>query len=191
MQHDLTLATHGVRLVPLAHEHAPALLALVDDDLWSGMTSPTPRTVDDMERLVQLAQEAPGRYGFAVLDETTGEVRGSTSFYDVVHEQQRCEIGNTYYGRQFWGGPTNPACKLALLTQAFDVWGMYRVALRADSRNRRSLDALRRLGAEPEGVLRGHRLAADGTRGDSAYFSILSPGWPMVRRGLLARLEDG
>lgn len=188
MHHDLTLAAGDVRLVPLSTDHAPALLALVDDALWAGMVVPTPRTVAEMEAVVATSHDDPLRYGFAVLDAATGEVRGSTSFYDVVPAQQRCEIGNTYYGRQWWGGTTNPACKLALMRHAFDVWGMHRVALRADARNARSIAAMRRLGLVEEGVLRGHRVAADGSRGDTAYFSVLAPEWPAVRAGLEARL---
>ena len=188
MEHDLTLATHGVRLVPVAYEHAPALLALIDEALWTGMSSPTPTTVHDVETTIRSALHAPDRYAFAVLGDAGGEVRGSTSFYDVVPDQRRLEVGHTYYGRAWWGGRTNPACKLALLTHAFDVWGMERVALRADSRNSRSVAAMARLGAVPEGVLRSHRTAADGTRADSAYFSILAAEWPGVREGLLARL---
>lgn len=188
MEHDLVLAGHGVRLVPAAPEHAPALFALIDAGLWAGMTTAPPASVDVVTRSVEAARQAPGRYAFAVLDDATGEVRGQTSFYDVVPEQERCEIGHTFYGRAWWGGRTNPASKLLLLAHAFEAWGMHRVALRADARNARSIAAIRRLGATPEGVLRGHRVAADGTRGDTAYFSILRDEWPAVRAGLEDRL---
>jgi N-acetyltransferase len=187
VQHTITLAGHGIRLSPLSAEHAPALLELIDAEMWAGMTTPVPSDVAGMDPVLGL--EAPERYGFAVLSADTGEVRGSTSFYDVVPSQQRCEIGFTFYGRQWWGGRTNPASKLLLLAHAFEVWGMHRVALRGDARNARSISAMRRLGAVPEGVLRGHRVAADGSRGDTAYFSILAPEWPAVRAGLLRRLE--
>lgn len=187
MHHDLTLHGPGVTIVPLRLDHAPALLALVDDELWFGMTTPTPRTVEDAARWVADARDAPGRLAFAVMGDD-GVVRGSTSFYDVDRRVGRCEIGNTFYGRAWWGGPTNPACKLALLTHAFTTWGMHRVALRADARNTRSLAAIERLGAVREGTLRGHRLAADGTRGDTVYFSILSEEWPPVRATLETRL---
>lgn len=190
MLHDIVLAGHGVRLVPLTIEHAPALLPLLDDELWAGMTTPTPRTLADVEGYLRTALDTPDRYAFAVLDVGTGEVRGSTSYYDVAPAQQRCEIGHTFYGRQWWGGPTNPACKLLLLERAFEVWGMHRVALRADARNARSIAAMRRLGLVSEGVLRGHRVAADGSRGDTACFSVLAPEWPATRAGLLSRLES-
>jgi RimJ/RimL family protein N-acetyltransferase len=188
VRHDLVLTGHGVRLVAPAPEHAPALFALIDDALWAGMVTPPPRDVDRIVRSVEAALDAPDRWPFVVLDDATGEVRGQTSLYDVSFPQERCEIGHTYYGRRWWGGPTNPACKLLLLTHAFETWGMHRVALRADARNTRSMGAITRLGAVPEGVLRGHRIASDGTRGDTAYFSILRPEWPAVRAGLEERL---
>ncbi len=187
MRHDLTLGTAGVRLVPLGAEHVPALLPLVDDALWAGMVTPTPRTDGELRRVVETAVAAPGTYAFAVLG-PDGRVRGSTSLYDVVPAQQRCELGSTWYGREWWGGVTNPACKLALMTHAFEDWGMHRVALRADARNARSIAAIGRLGATAEGVLRGHRVAADGSYADTAYFSVLADEWPRVRDGLRERL---
>lgn len=152
------------------------------------MTSPTPQTPAEMLATIDAAHAAPGRLSFAVLDAATGEVRGSTSFYDWVPAFSRVEIGHTYYGRAWWGGATNPACKLALLTHAFETWGCERVALRADAENARSIAAIQRLGGVPEGVLRSHRVRPDGSRGDTAYFSILAPEWPAVRAGLETRL---
>jgi len=136
--------------------------------------------------LFQLLVLAP--LAFAVLDAATGEVRGSTSFYDWEPRMARVEIGHTYYARRWWGTSNNPACKLLMLRHAFETWGCVRVALRADARNARSIAAITRLGATPEGVLRSHRVAPDGSRGDTAYFSILADEWPAVRDGLLARL---
>lgn len=187
MRHDLVLTAPGVLLVPLEEAHAPALLGLLDEAMWAGMTSPLPRTVADVVGMVRAAHDDPGRAAFAVLDDA-GEVVGSTSLYDYAPARARAEIGFTYYARRVWGGGVNPACKLALFTQAFDEWACVRVALRADTANTRSIGAIRRLGAVPEGVLRSHRVRPDGTRGDTAYFSVLADEWPAVRAGLLARL---
>jgi N-acetyltransferase len=187
--HDLALEGHGVRLVPLDAAHAPALAAFVDAPTWAGMSTPLPQGDDAWRAQVAAARTAPGRYAFAVLDAATGELRGSTSFYDRDTRVPRVEIGHTFYAPRWRGGATNPACKLLLLTHAFDVWGCARVALRADSRNTRSISAITRLGAQPEGVLRRHRRAPDGTLADTAYFSVVAEEWPSVRAGLLARLE--
>lgn len=187
MQHDLVLTGHGVTLVPRTREHSAALFAIVDAPLWAGMTTPPPATPDDVAAATAAALDRPGHLAFTVLG-ADGEVRGTTAFYDVEPGQERCEIGHTFYGRPWWGGVTNPACKYLLLQHAFETWGMHRVALRADARNARSIAAIRKLGATPEGVLRGHRVASDGSRGDTAYFSVLAPEWPRVSAGLLARL---
>jgi N-acetyltransferase len=189
--HSVVLATHGVRLEPLDPRHAAGLHDIVDDDLWAGMTSPRPESVGAWEDYVAAARATDGRLAFAVVTDggpDDGAVRGSTSLYDLVPAQRRVEIGSTFYGRDWWGGVTNPACKLLLLRHAFDAWGFQRVALRADARNARSCAAIRRLGARPEGVLRKHRVAADGSVGDTAYFSIVDDVWPAVRDGLEARL---
>jgi RimJ/RimL family protein N-acetyltransferase len=192
MRHDLVLSAPGVLLVPLEQVHAPALLATVDPGTWAGMTSPLPTTVDDALALVQAAHTDPARFAFAVLDDDGGVI-GSTSLYDYLPRVARAEIGYTHYARRVWGTAVNPACKLALFTQAFDVWGCERVALRADAANSRSIGAITRLGAVPEGVLRSHRVRSDGSRGDTVYFSVLADEWPVVRAGLEARLapDDG
>lgn len=185
-----TLVGRGVRLVPLAAEHAPALAPLVDDALWAGMTTPLPDSVEAMERHVTSLASRPGVVAFAVVDKLLepGVVVGVTSFYDVDLRIGRAEIGHTFYGRRWWGTHVNAATKLALLTHAFDEWGVERVALRADARNARSLAAIARLGATREGVLRSHRVAPDGSRGDTVYFSILRDEWPASRASLEARL---
>ncbi|MFI2490014.1 GNAT family N-acetyltransferase [Promicromonospora kroppenstedtii] len=187
MQHDLHLAAHDVRLEPLAHRHAPALAGLVDVRLWAGMTTALPDTVPAMEAYVDAALAAPDHLAFAVLG-PDGEVRGSTRFYELSARQRRVEIGSTFYGRDWWAGATNPACKLMLLRHAFEVLELRRVALRCDARNTRSRAAILKLGAQEEGRLRAHRIAPDGSEGDTLYFSILSDEWPGVREGLEARL---
>lgn len=186
MQHDLTLDGHGVHLVPLAREHAPALAGFVDDRVWAGMTSPTPRDLDAVLAVVDTALATPARYAFAVV--VDGEVVGSTSFYDVDLRMGRLEVGHTFYAPRVWGSHVNPACKRLLMAHAFDTWGVARVAYRVEARNARSIAAVTKLGARPEGRLRGHRVAADGTRQDSLYFSVLADEWPDVRARLDTRL---
>ena len=189
MQHELTLATAGVRLVPLDYGHAAPLFGLVDPEMWAGLSTPQPRTVLDMERYVLTAGETPARYAFAVIG-PDGEVRGSTSLHEVERIHGRAVIGHTFLGRPWWGGGTNPAAKYALLRHAFEDWALHRVALRADVDNGRSIRAIERLGARYEGVLRGHRVGPDGHYRDSASYSVLAPEWPQVRTALAQRLPQ-
>jgi RimJ/RimL family protein N-acetyltransferase len=186
--HDVRLAGDGVRLDPLEVADAAALWPLTDDALWAGMVTPRPASVEAYAEHVEAQLANPTTVAFTVRGADDGEVRGTTTLYDLVPAQGRVEIGSTWYARPFWGGRTNPATKLLLLGHAFETLGLNRVALRCDARNLRSAAAIRRLGAVPEGVLRSHRVAADGTVGDTAYFSIVRAEWPAVRAGLEARL---
>jgi RimJ/RimL family protein N-acetyltransferase len=191
VHHDLVLAGHGVRLEPLTEHHAPALHALVDDALWAGMTFPRPADVAAWEAWARAQLAAEAKMVFAVVTDggpDDGRVRGSTSYYELAPGQRRTDVGSTFYGRDWWGAATNPACKLLLLAHAFETWGFQRVGLRADARNTRSCAAIERLGAVREGVLRKHRLAADGSPGDTVYFSVTDDEWPTVRANLVARL---
>lgn len=181
-----TLTGHGVTLRPLDPSDAAELQPGIDPIFWRGMTTPFPDTVADLAATFAAALATPGRESFAVVDDVDGAVVGTTSFYDVT--PYRAEIGHTFYLRRVWGGHVNPAAKLLLLTEAFDVRGYDRVALRCDVRNARSRAAIERLGGVFEGVLRAHRRAPDGVLSDTAYYSIIAPEWPDVRDGLLARL---
>ncbi len=187
--HSLDLVGFGIRLAPAHLDDAAEAWPLTDPELWRGMTTPWPASVEEYAQRIEHQQGTPGMFAFTVRDATTGAVRGSTTFYDHVPSQGRVEIGTTWYAREFQGGRTNPAAKMLLLTHAFEEWGLNRVALRCDARNGRSARAIQRLGATPEGRLRRHRIAADGSVGDTLYFSILRDEWPDVRRGLEQRLD--
>lgn len=160
--------------MPLCRDHAAPLFALIDAGLWQGFLSPRPGSVGDLTSYVTALTARPDVLAFAVVDAATGEVRGSTAFYEFVPDQGRVEVGYTSFGRQYWGGRTNPWCKLLMFEHAFTVWGVHRVALCCDVRNGRSIAAIDRLGATREGVVRGHRVAADGVRSDTMVFSVLA-----------------
>jgi RimJ/RimL family protein N-acetyltransferase len=188
--HDISLVGPEVRLDPLELSDADKLWPLIDDELWRGIPTPCPTSVKNYREHIEAQHQVPALHAFTVRDASSGEVRGSTAFYDVVPTQKRVEIGWTWYARPFWGRKTNPASKLLLLTYAFEALDFNRVALRCDIRNTRSARAIERLGAKPEGVLRQHRIAADGVVSDTAYFSIVRHEWPMVRDGLKARMGE-
>ena len=66
---------------------------------------------------------------------------------------------------------------------------MGRVQLKTDIRNHRSQQAIARLGATYEGVLRRYQRRADGTVRDTVLFSVTAEQWPAVRAGLADRLS--
>lgn len=116
-----------------------------------------------------------------------GRIVGTTTLGDFEERLERAHIGWTAYAPAVWSTAVNPEAKLLLLQLAFDS-GFGRVKLQADAVNARSRAAIARLGATFEGVLRRHRIRADGW-GDTAVFSVLADEWPAVRAGLEARLD--
>ena len=196
------LANHVVRLAPATTDDAADLFAAMDDErVWAAGYGGGPggRWADVAATRVALAQAGVGRTGprlaYAVrlaADSDlgpAGTVVGTSSLaeWDLLNE--RVHLGWTAYGPSWWAGPVNPACKLALLSYAFDDCGFGRVKLQTDLINSRSQAAIAKLGATREGVLRRHVLRADGTWRDSVVYSILRDEWPAVRAGLEARLR--
>jgi RimJ/RimL family protein N-acetyltransferase len=162
----------------------PLFTALDDDAVWAHVRG---RPSSPAELAATLAAaEGTGRWPWIVRH--AGRVVGTTSFLEVAPVDARLEIGYTLYSRAAWGGVVNPECKLLLMQWAFDH-GFGRVQLKTDIRNTRSQQAIARLGAQFEGVLRRYQRRQDGSVRDTALFSVTIEDWPAVREGLLARLS--
>jgi RimJ/RimL family protein N-acetyltransferase len=80
--------------------------------------------------------------------------------------------------------------KLLLPTRAFEVLGCERAELKTDARNARSRRAIEALPAQFEGIHRRHMALPDGTWRDTAWYSVIAPGWPEVRAALRQRLDE-
>lgn len=187
----ITLQGRHIRLEPLRPPHAPGLLkAGKAPEIWPWM----PARLTDEAAVAKFiadalkAEQAGTDFAFAVVEQSSGRVLGSTRYMDVSKPHRRLEIGWTWYMPEVWGGLVNPEAKYLLLRHAFEEWGALRVQLKTDARNLRSQAAIRKLGAQYEGTLRNHMVRPDGTVRDSAMFSLIDTEWPAVRAGLLRRL---
>ncbi len=188
----VTLSAHGVTLEPLAFEHEEGLrAAAADGALWQlRVTSvPAPGETRDYIAKALAAREEGHRFAFAVIEEATGDVLGSTSYHDIIPAVKRVVIGYTWYARRAQRTHVNTACKLLLLAHAFDSLGCNVVGWRTDNFNFASQRAIERLGAKKDGVLRGHALRRDGTIRDTVMYSLTCGEWPEVRAHLEWRLE--
>lgn len=186
-----------VRLVPLTVEHAEGFL----DALWAAdgasevyrwLGSEPPATLDQAREVIlaALAQRAAGqRFPYAQLDAGTGRFIGTTSYYEVAPAARALAIGHTWLGTPWWRTGHNTESKLLLLEQAFDTLGAARVVWHTDVLNTRSRAAIERLGASLEGVLRKHRIRANGTWRDTAQFAMTDEDWPAARQRLRAALD--
>jgi RimJ/RimL family protein N-acetyltransferase len=121
---------------------------------------------------------------FVTIDKESGEVIGSTRFGNIDRANRRVEIGWTWVTPRFQRTHVNSEAKYLMLTHAFDVLGCVRVELKTDVLNTKSRDAMLRMGAKEEGVLRKHMLAYGGRWRDTIYYSVLDTEWPEVRQRL-------
>jgi RimJ/RimL family protein N-acetyltransferase len=188
------LEGNGVRLEPLSADHEAGIAAAVSDgrlyELWY-TTVPEPSQVAKYIADALAGQAAGHMLPWAVRDLASGDIVGSTRYHDIVPAVERVEIGYTWYAKRTQRSHVNSACKLLLLSHAFDVIGCKAVGLRTDNFNFRSQRAIEALGAKKDGVLRHHQARRDGSVRDSVMYSILATEWPDVKRHLALRIARG
>ena len=180
-----------LRLEPLAEEHLAGLYEVADPAIFEFMMMwYAPSSLDDIKRNFEQIRKVPGILPFAMVSRESGNILGTSSFFDIRPEHGALEVGATWIGRDHQGTSVNPEAKLLMLSHAFESLGCIRVQLKTDARNMHSRRAMEKLGAKFEGILRQHMIRPDGFRRDSAYYSILDTEWPDVKRGLEMRLSE-
>jgi N-acetyltransferase len=189
------LAGNRLDLRPLRHAHVAGLVAAAagGGDLYRW--SPVPQDEAAARRYVETAlaaRDSGTAVPFAVVRLEDDVVIGSTRFWNLDYwawpdpkpTPDTCEIGYTWLSRDAIRTGANTEMKRLMLTHAFEVWQVRSVCLHTDARNQRSRDAMARIGARFEGILRSHRLGADAKPRDSARFSVTAEDWPAVRARL-------
>ncbi|HEV2220543.1 MAG TPA: GNAT family protein [Casimicrobiaceae bacterium] len=188
----VTLRAAHARLEPLERAHLQGIRsAAADGELWKLWYTSVPapeRTQAWIDAALEM-RERQGAMPFAVFEEASGDIVGSTRFFNVDAANRRLEVGHTWYAKRAQRSPINTECKLLLLTHAFESLGCIAVEFRTHWFNQQSRAAIARLGAKQDGVLRNHQLMPDGSRRDTVVFSILDGEWPAVRRHLNFLLE--
>ena len=187
----VTLDDGRVRLEPLGLHHEDGLRrAAADGELWTIRVTSVPEPDDTrgyIERALQAFVEGH-RLAFAVLDATSGEVIGCSSYHDIVPAVERLEIGYTWYAKSRQRTHVNASAKLLLMQHAFETLGARLVGWRTDNFNFVSQRAIERLGARKDGVIRHHAVRRDGTIRDTVMYSMTAGEWPEAKAELLARL---
>lgn len=189
------LENERVRLKPLQVEDFEALLpfAIAEPELWK-YSLVSAAGAENMRRYIQaatLARQDQKEYPFLVFDKKLNSVAGSTRFYDIQLHHHTVQLGFTWYGKEFQGTGLNRHCKFLMLDFAFGRMGFERVEFRADLRNAKSIQAMKRIGCVQEGVLRRNCADAQGGRRDSIILSILKNEWEdNLRDNLLQQLKS-
>ena len=189
----IVLENDYVTLKPLSLDQAEAYLQIgQSEDIWTYLAPAPFEQLGDAQTWISgmLARASKaGDVTFSVYDRASGELAGSSSFLDVRVPHGGLEIGFTWYAKTFQRTYVNTATKLALFSHAFDTLGAFRVQLQTDARNQKSQDAMARIGASKEGILRKHKIYPDGYVRDSVMFSVTIDDWPQVKRRLQAFLR--
>lgn len=187
---ELVLTGSLVRLEPVRADHIPALTeAVADGRLWElhHTSVPEPQDVAAMVESRISLREQEKQYSFVTVRRSDEQVIGMTSFYNLDPVTPKLMVGYTWNRASAHGTGTNPDSKLLLLGHAFEVLGCQSVVLQTNFVNFASRDAIARLGARQDGILRNDTRDREGNLRDTVQFSILPHEWPTIRSGLQRR----
>ena len=178
------LTGQHVCLEPLNESHIPELVkAGSDPSIWQFSWPGNQHHPDVMERYLRdmIAQTASGkRLHFAIRWLPGNRIIGATCYYNFQELHYGLEIGGSWLHVEFQGTLANTECKYLMLKHAFEVLHCIRVQFRTDENNIRSTNAVKRIGAVQEGVLRSNYIV-DGKYYDLNIYSIISEEWPRVK----------
>lgn len=186
------LSGRFVRLEPLEPEHIPPLMAIAQATPEAFCFTSTPVTEAQRDAYFDKAfrdRERGEAYPFVIKEAAAGRVIGTSRYADIRWQHRNCELGYTWLDPRYQGGVANVESKCLMLKYLFEERDFLRVQLYTDARNLRSQEAIRRLGAVYEGVLRRHMVAKDGFVRDTMVFAVTDLDWPSVKVQLAARLE--
>ena len=189
----VTLEGNFVRLEPLAEKHRAGLCeAIADGELWNLYVTTVPplNNINLFFENAKTAFETGDGLAFATIDKKTGKVAGSTRFMKANLPNKRLEIGFTFLRKSCQKTGINTEAKLLMLTHAFEVMGLNRVEFLTDYFNNTSRNAILRLGAKEEGMLRSHMIMPDGRVRDSMLYSIVKHEWSGIKQHLNYKLTN-
>ena len=188
-----TLQGPRILLRPLQYSDADALLrAAADGELWNLTVTvvPSASTIDSYLKKALDGRDAGSVMPFVIVLKDSGEVIGSTRFWKIDPLNRKLEIGSSWISARFQKTFVNTEAKYLMLRHAFEVLDCVRVQFTTDENNQKSRNAILRLGAQQEGIVRHERIMPDGRKRNSVRFSIIDDEWPQVRLNLERKLAD-
>lgn len=173
-----------VRLEPINHSHIEGIFkAAADSMIWEHMSV----ELLTKESVIQYVQdgikkrEAKTDYVFVIIEQSTGQVVGATTYMDISLQHKRLEIGSTWLTPSVWRTNINTNCKYLLLKYGFEHFGMQRIQIKTGHENIRSQKAIERIGAVKEGILRNHMVRKEGIIRHTVMYSIIVEEWNEVK----------
>lgn len=176
-----------IKLLPLMASHKEELLeAAADGELWKLWYTWVPST-ESVDRYLEIALsqlKIKRALPFVVVDLRTDKIIGTTRYLNVDAKNKRLEIGSTWYSKSYQRTAVNTECKHLLLQHAFEKLDCIAVEFRTNWFNHRSRNAITRIGAKQDGILRNHYIDNEGLLRDTVVFSIVRKEWPAVKTSL-------
>jgi RimJ/RimL family protein N-acetyltransferase len=186
----LTLTGETVDLISIDIIHLQELQAIaMDNRIWEFTLNDasTPEKFNKAYESAIIEREKGNEFPFVVVHKRTNRIVGSTRFLDLNPYHKTVEIGWTWYHPDYWATEVNVECKLLLLTYCFEILKTNRVQLITDQRNIRSQKAIEKIGGKFEGIIRNHLIRDNGSKRNSALYSIIDEEWDETKE-LLTRL---
>lgn len=181
-----------IQLEPIANHHREHLARAANyEQIWQYMPQKaTAEFFDSWFDSCMAKMQTGEQITYVVRRKSCQTILGATAYYAIQLENKSLALGYSWYTPEVWGGTVNPEAKLLMLTQAFECWGINRVELGTDSRNLHSYNAIKKLGATEEGLLRQHMILHDQVITDTIVFSILGSEWPAIKKRLIERITQ-
>ncbi|QFT87600.1 Putative ribosomal N-acetyltransferase YdaF [Bacillus sp. THAF10] len=183
------LENEKIILKPLEQYHSKDLYDINHPEIWSYMLSQVD-ALEDMQNWVEAAIELRKKnlaLPFIVEMKGMNKVVGTTRLYEIDAKNRSCEIGSTWYGKDFQRSFVNSNCKYLLLEYCFEKLNFVRVQFKTDERNIRSQKAIERLGATKEGILRNEKILANGYIRNTVLYSITTEEWGRIKNDFKIR----
>lgn len=177
----IVLENKLISLTPLKNSDFDLLVSFSENepDLWSfGLMSAAGSI--NLKNYIKhaISKKKDGlEYPFLLTENRSGKAIGSSRFYAIDLVNKSACIGYTWIGKAFQGSPINFNCKYLMLKYLFEELSIERVEFRTDVLNLKSVNALKKIGAIEEGILRSHLVNALGKRRDTMILSIVKDDW--------------
>jgi RimJ/RimL family protein N-acetyltransferase len=191
---SITLKARDITLKPLTIEDIEGFYCAGNHQhLWKWVVPNPCETIETTEAWIHNAlsgQLLGHQLPFVIIDDHSQTIVGSTRYCSIRRDDRNIEIGHTFISPQFQRTYVNTQAKFLLLQHAFEVLKAIRVEIKTHEHNQQSHNAILRIGAKFEGILRNSRILPDGSFRNTAIFSITEQEWPQVKADLQAKLDS-
>lgn len=161
-----------------------------DGEVWNSHFSQFPHP-NEMQKYIQEMLDLSSKgliLPFITIDKTFNTIVGTTRYLNIDYENHRLEIGHTWIAKSWRKTYVNTEAKFLMLQYAFEKLECIAVEIRTDVLNIVSRQAIQRLGAKQDGILRHHKIMRDGRIRDTVCYSIIKPEWKQVKANLIEKL---